>query len=77
MIGVGGSDSLSQAESFASTHGGPPNMLWSESSTAWRHYRSRNPQLVLLDGAGVKELARVDGFNERRLQDALDAATTS
>ena len=69
---MGGSDSLAQAESFAATYGGPDNMLWSESIDAWSHYRARNPQLVLLDGAGVTQVERVGRFDKSRLQDALD-----
>ena len=69
---MGGSDSLAQAEHFANTYGGPDNLLWSESIDAWRHYRARNPQLVLLDGVGVTQIERVGRFDESRLQDALD-----
>jgi len=55
--------------------GGPPHMLWSESYTAWNHYRAGNPQLMLLDGAGVSVVEKVSGFNRSRLQDALDGIT--
>ena len=48
-------------------------MLWSDTYEAWNHYRSGNPQLVLLDGAGVTEIERVSGFNKSRLQNALDS----
>ncbi len=71
VIGVGGTDSLAQAESFAAAYGGPPNLLWSDSLVAWRHYRSGNPQLVLLDGAGTTEIARQSGFHRSRIEDAL------
>ena len=70
-MGVGGSDTLAEAESFAATYGGPSHMLWSESFDAWNHYRAGNPQLVLLDGAGVTEVERVSGFDVSRLEDAL------
>ena len=70
---MGGSDSLSQAESFAAAYGGPDNMLWSESIDAWRHYKSGNPNLILLDAAGVTQIERVSQFNQGRLQDALDS----
>ena len=69
---MGGSDSLAQAESFATAYGGPDNMLWGETFEAWTHYRSGNPNLILLDGAGVTQIERVSQFNAGRLQDALD-----
>ena len=68
---MGGSDTLAQAESFADAYGGPPNLLWSESFVAWNHYRAGNPQLMLLDGAGVNEIDRQSGFNRGRLENAL------
>ena len=46
-------------------------MLWSDSYVAWNHYRAGNPNLVLLDGAGVTELARISSFNQSRIEDAL------
>ena len=70
---MGGTDSRAEAESFATTYGGPANMLWGESLEAWRHYKAGNPWLVLLDGAGVTEVERVSGFNKNRLQNALDS----
>ena len=48
-------------------------MLWSDSYTAWNHYRAGNPSLILLDGAGVTQIERVGQFNLGRLQDALDS----
>ena len=48
-------------------------MLWSDSFVAWTHYRAGNPQLILLDGAGVERIEKVSGFNRSRLQDALDS----
>ena len=69
---MGGADSLEQAESFATTYGGPTHTLWSESYVAWRHYRAGNPNLILLDGAGATIVERVASFNNSRLQDALD-----
>ena len=69
---MGGADSLAQAESFAAAPGGPPHMLWSDSYGAWTHYRAGNPNLILLDGAGVTQIERVGQFNAGRLQDALD-----
>ncbi len=68
---MGGSDTLAQAESFAAAYGGPPNLLWSDSVVAWRHYRAGNPQLVLLDGTGNTEVIRQSGFNRSRIEDAL------
>ena len=47
-------------------------MLWGSSFEAWRHYRAGNPNLILLDGAGVTEIERVSQFNASRLQNALD-----
>ena len=47
-------------------------MLWSDSYGAWTHYRAGNPNLILLDGAGVTQIERVGQFNAGRLQDALD-----
>ena len=47
-------------------------MLWSDSYVAWTHYRAGNPNLILLDGAGVTQVDRVSSFNRSRLQDALD-----
>ena len=70
---MGGTDSLAQAESFVATYGGPPNMLWESSPVSWRHYRAGNPNLILLDGAGVTQVERVSQFNRSRLQDALDS----
>lgn len=70
---MGGTDSLAQAESFLASAGGPPHMLWSDSYVAWRHYNSGNPNLILLDGAGVTVVERVSSFNQSRLQDALDS----
>ena len=72
---MGGSDTLAQAESFANTYGGPDNLLWSESFVAWHHYRSGNPQLILLDGAGVNEIERQSGFNRGHIEDALASIT--
>ena len=71
VIGVGGQDSRAEAESFAAAYGGPPNMLWSDSLVAWRHYRATNPYLVLLDGAGDTEIDRQSGFDQRRLEQKL------
>ncbi len=75
MIGVGGTDSLAQAESFLAAYGGPPHMLWEDFPVSWRHYRAGNPNLILLDGAGVTQVERVGQFNQNRLQDALDSLT--
>lgn len=72
---MGGSDSLSQAQSFASAYGGPTHLLWGDSSEAWTHYRSGNPNLILLDGAGNEQIERVSRFDAGRLQDALDRLT--
>ena len=69
---MGGADSLSQAEGFVASAGGPPHTLWSDSYEAWRHYNAGNPNLMLLDGAGVNVVERVGSFNRSRLQDALD-----
>ena len=69
---MGGSDTRAEAESFAATYGGPDNLLWGESFEAWTHYRSGNPNLILLDGAGVTQIERVSQFNASRLQSALD-----
>ena len=69
---MGGADSLSQAEGFVASAGGPPHTLWSDSYEAWNHYRAGNPNLILLDGAGVNVVERVGSFNRSRLQDALD-----
>ncbi len=69
---MGGSDTRAQAESFVASAGGPPHTLWSESNDAWRHYRAGNPNLILLDGAGVTVVEKVSSFNRGRLQDALD-----
>ena len=69
---MGGADSLSQAEGFVASAGGPPHTLWSDSYEAWRHYNAGNPNLILLDGAGVNVVERVGSFNRSRLQDALD-----
>ena len=68
---MGGSDTLAQAESFADAYGGPDNLLWSESFETWNYYRAGNPQLVLLDSAGVTEIVRQSGFNQSRIEDAL------
>ena len=46
-------------------------MLWSDSFVAWNHYRAGNPNLVLLDGAGVTEVGRQSGFNQRRIEELL------
>ena len=73
MIGVGGADSLAQAEGFVASAGGPPHTLWSESYDAWRHYKASNPNLILLDGAGVTRIEKVSKFDKSRLQDALDS----
>ena len=70
---MGGADSLAQAESFLASAGGPPHMLWSDSYTAWNHYRAGNPNLILLDGAGATQIERVSSFNAGRLQEALDS----
>ena len=69
---MGGSDTRAQAESFADAYGGPDNMLWSNPNAAWRHYQAGNPNLILLDGAGVTRIEKVSKFNRSRLQDALD-----
>lgn len=45
-------------------------MLWSDSLVAWRHYRAGNPDLVLLDGAGVV-IDKRSGFDQRRLEQKL------
>ncbi len=71
---MGGSDTLGQAQGFTAA-AGPPHMLWSESYDAWRHYNAGNPNLILLDGAGVNVVERVGQFNQSRLQDALDSLT--
>ena len=47
-------------------------MLWEDYPAAWRHYRAGNPNLILLDGAGVKQVQRVSSFDRGRLQAALD-----
>ena len=72
---MGGADSLSQAEGFVASAGGPPHTLWSDSYEAWRHYNTGNPNLILLDGAGVTRVERVGSFDRSRLQDALDGLT--
>ena len=69
---MGGADSLSQAQSFAASDG-PAHMLWSDSYEAWNHYQAGNPNLILLDGAGVTRIEKVSSFNQSRLQDALDS----
>ena len=69
---MGGADSLSQAEGFVASAGGPPHTLWSDSYEAWTHYRAGNPNLILLDGAGVTRVEKVGRFDRSRLQDALD-----
>ena len=69
---MGGADSLSQAEGFVASAGGPPHTLWSDSYEAWNHYRAGNPNVVLLDGAGVTEIGRFSSFNQSRIEDALD-----
>ena len=72
VVGVGGTDSFAEAEEFAATYGGPSHLLWSESLTAWRHYRAGNPALVLLDATGNTELERMTGgFDESRIVAAL------
>jgi len=48
-------------------------MLWESLPVSWRHYRASNPNLILLDGAGVIQVERVGQFNSGRLQDALDS----
>ena len=70
---MGGTDSLAQAESFVASAGGPPHMLWDDRPAAWSHYNAGNPNLILLDGAGVTRIERVGQFNAGRLQNALDA----
>ncbi|MYA14028.1 MAG: hypothetical protein F4Z26_04840 [Acidimicrobiaceae bacterium] len=70
---MGGTDSLSQAESFLASAGGPPIMLWDERPDSWSHYNAGNPALILLDGAGETRVERVGSFNRSRLQDALDS----
>ena len=70
---MGGSDSRAEAESFATTYGGPANLLWGESFEAWRHYKAGNPNLILLDGAGVTQIEKVSRFDKNRLQSALDS----
>ena len=67
---MGGLDSRAEAESFTGAYGGPPIMLWSDSLVAWRHYRAGNPDLVLLDGAGVV-IDKRSGFDQRRLEQKL------
>ena len=47
-------------------------MLWSNPNAAWRHYRAGNPNLILLDGAGVTRIEKVSQFDKSRLQNALD-----
>ena len=47
-------------------------MLWSDSYEAWNHYNAGNPNLILLDGAGVAQIGRVSQFNESRIEDLLD-----
>ena len=69
---MGGTDSLAQAEGFLASAGGPANMLWADHPVSWSHYRAGNPNLILLDGAGVTQVERVGSFNRSRLQDALD-----
>jgi len=73
VVGVGGTDTLSQAQDFLARHGGPPNLLWSSDLTAWRHYRSGNPQAVLLDpsGAADSQIAKQSGFDASRFETAL------
>ena len=68
---MGGLDSRAQAESFAAAYGGPSIMLWSDFLVAWRHYRAGNPDLVLLDGAGVTVIDKQSGFDRRRLEQHL------
>ncbi|MXW97547.1 MAG: hypothetical protein F4118_04615 [Acidimicrobiaceae bacterium] len=70
---MGGSDSLAQAQSFVASAGGPANTLWGDSFEAWNHYKTGNPTLILLDGAGVTQIEKVSGFNKDRLQNALDS----
>ena len=53
--------------------GGPAHTLWSDSYVAWNHYRAGNPNLILLDGAGVTVVEKVSSFNQSRLQNALDS----
>ena len=72
---MGGTDSLAEAESFAAAYGGPDILLWSESLDAWRHYRAGNPQVVLLDGAGVTEIGRLSSFDQSRIEQMLDELT--
>ena len=69
---MGGADSLAQAEGFLASAGGPAHMLWSDSYTAWNHYRAGNPNLILLDASGATQIEKVGQFNQSRLQDALD-----
>lgn len=69
---MGGTDSLAEAESFADVYGGPDNLLWSESLVTWRHYRAGNPNVVLLDGAGVTEIGRFSRFDQSRIEQLLD-----
>ena len=64
-------DSLAQAQTFTASAGGPPNMLWSDSYEAWNHYNAGNPNLVLLDGAGVTQIGRSSRFNQSRIEDLL------
>lgn len=71
MVGLGGTDTLAQAESFVAAYNGPPTMLWSEALDAWRHYRAGNPNLVLLDGTGNTEIGRSGQFNQARIEDWL------
>ena len=46
-------------------------MLWSDSYEAWNHYNAGNPNLILLDGAGVTQIDRFSSFNQRHIEDAL------
>ena len=71
MIGVGGSDTLGQAESFAATYGGPPHTLWSDSYTAWNHYNAGNPIVMLLDATGATVIERQSGFRPGPIEEAL------
>ncbi len=46
-------------------------MLWSDSYVTWNHYSAGNPNLILLDGAGVTQIGRVSSFDQSRIEEML------
>ena len=46
-------------------------MLWSDSYEAWNHYNAGNPNLILLDGAGVAQIGRISQYNRSRIEELL------